>query len=62
MVVDISVGDFENYSYNNKDQLSLAKSMYELLKNKLEELGFIIIKEEGEMIIKIFISVKEKLL
>ena len=44
--VQLSIDD---YYYNSDDIEKLAKSMYEMLKNKLIELGFIITKEDGEV-------------
>ena len=38
-----------DYNYSSDDIEKLAKSMYEMLKNKLIELGFIITKEDGEV-------------
>lgn len=39
----------DDYYYSSDDIEKLAKSMYEMLKNKLIELGFIITKEDGEV-------------
>ena len=38
-----------DYNYNGDEVEEIAKSMYEMLKNKLTELGFVITKEDGEL-------------
>lgn len=38
-----------NYNYFSDDVEKLAKSMYDILKDRLEELGFIITKEDGKL-------------
>jgi hypothetical protein len=43
------VGLDDNYNYFSDDVEKLAKSMYDILKDRLEELGFIITKEDGEL-------------
>lgn len=44
-----SVGLDDNYNYISDDVEKLAKSMYDILKDRLEELGFIITKEDGKL-------------
>lgn len=44
-----SVGLDDNYTYLSDDVEKLAKSMYDILKDRLEELGFIITKEDGKL-------------
>ena len=48
-IIGVSMYDDEDYSYYNDDVKKLAKQMYNSLKNKLTELGFIITREDGEL-------------
>lgn len=48
-IMGVSMHDDEDYSYYNDDVKKLAKQMYNSLKNKLTELGFIITREDGEL-------------
>ena len=46
-IIGVQLSD--DYYYRSDEIEKLAKSMYEMLKNKLIELGFIITKEDGEL-------------
>lgn len=48
-IIGVSMYDDEDYSYYDDDIKKLVKHMYNSLKNKLTELGFIITREDGEI-------------
>lgn len=46
-IIGVQLSD--DYYYSSDDVEKLAKSMYDILKDRLEELGFIITKEDGKL-------------
>lgn len=48
-IIGVGFYDTDDYVYDDDELTNLAKSMYNTLKNKLNDLGFIITQEDGKL-------------